>query len=53
MVCGMSDHEIAGTLFIAESTVKFHVRHILGKLKAGDRTQVVITALKRGLVILQ
>ena len=53
MVRGMSNREIAGALFIAESTVKFHVTHILGKLNADDRTQAVITALKRGLVSLQ
>ena len=53
MVRGMSNREIAGALFIAESTVKFHVTHILGKLNAEDRTQAVITALKRGLASLQ
>ena len=53
MVRGMSNQEIAGALFIAESTVKFHVGHVLGKLNAGDRTQAVITALKRGLVSLE
>ncbi len=52
IVKGMSNHEIAGTLFIAESTVKFHVNHILSKLNAVDRTQAVITALKRGLASL-
>ncbi len=53
LVRGMSNQEIAGALFIAESTVKFHVNHILGKLNAADRTQAVITALKRGLATLQ
>ncbi len=52
LVRGMSNQEIAGALFISESTVKFHVTHILGKLNAGDRTQAVITALKRGLASL-
>ena len=53
MVRGLCNQEIAGALFIAESTVKFHVNHILSKLNAGDRTQAVITALKRGLASLQ
>ena len=53
MVRGMSNREIAGSLFITESTVKFHVTHVLGKLNAEDRTQAVITALKRGLATLQ
>ncbi len=52
MAKGMSNLEIAGTLFIAESTVKFHVNHILSKLNVGDRTQAVIVALKRGLASL-
>lgn len=53
LVKGLSNQEIAGALFIAESTVKFHVNHILSKLNAADRTQAVITALKRGLASLQ
>lgn len=53
LVKGLSNQEIAGALFISESTVKFHVNHILSKLNAGDRTQAVITALKRGLASLE
>jgi two-component system NarL family response regulator len=53
LVKGLSNHEIAGALFISESTVKFHINHILSKLNAGDRTQAVITALKRGLASLE
>ena len=53
LVRGLCNQEIAEALFIAESTVKFHVNHILSKLNAGDRTQAVITALKRGLASLQ
>lgn len=53
LVRGLSNQEIAGALFIAESTVKFHVNHILSKLNVGDRTQAVIVALKRGLASLQ
>ncbi len=53
LVKGMRNQEIAGALFISESTVKFHVTHILSKLNAEDRTQAVITALKRGIASLQ
>lgn len=49
---GASNQEIAAALFITVGTVKFHVNHILGKLEASDRTQAVITALRRGIVSL-
>ncbi len=49
LVAGMSNLEIGVDLSISESTVKFHVHHILAKLGATDRTQAVIVALKRGL----
>jgi DNA-binding NarL/FixJ family response regulator len=50
MVQGMSNREISELLCVVEGTVKFHVRNILDKLKATDRTQAVTIALKRGLV---
>jgi DNA-binding NarL/FixJ family response regulator len=50
LVEGRSNQEAAATLAISESTIKFHVNHILAKLNAADRTQAVITALRRGLV---
>jgi two-component system, NarL family, response regulator len=49
MAQGKSNQEIGSDLFIAEGTVKFHINHILNKLGVNDRTQAVITALKRGL----
>jgi len=52
MVRGMSNQEIAAALFITEGTIKFHINHILNKLGVNDRTQAVITALKRGLASL-
>jgi DNA-binding NarL/FixJ family response regulator len=50
LVAGQSNQEAATTLAISESTIKFHVNHILAKLNATDRTQAVIIALRRGLV---
>ncbi len=52
LVRGMTNHMIAGVLFITDSTVKFHINHILRKLNVSDRTQAVIVALKRGLASL-
>ena len=50
---GNSNQQIGSVLKITEGTVKFHVNNILSKLGVGDRTQAVITALKRGLVRLE
>jgi len=47
---GKSNKEIAAALEITEATVKGHMTNILGKLGVTDRTQAVITALRRGLV---
>ena len=47
---GKSNLEIAKTLFISEGTVKAHVKAILYKLGARDRTQAITIAFKRGMV---
>jgi two-component system, NarL family, response regulator len=47
---GRSNLEIASKLFISEGTVKAHVKAILQKLNARDRTQAITIAMKRGLV---
>jgi len=52
MAKGNANRSIAQNLFISEKTVKNHVSSIFKKLEVGDRTQAVIQAAKRGLVVL-
>ncbi len=47
---GHGNAEIAATLYIGLGTVKGHVRDILEKLAAADRTQAAVTALRRGII---
>jgi DNA-binding NarL/FixJ family response regulator len=47
---GMSNLEIAAALHIAEGTVKTHIKSILAKLDARDRSQAMVIGMKRGLV---
>ena len=53
LAAGLSNKEIAQQLSLSEGTVKNHISAILAKLHANDRTQAVLTALKRGLVDLK
>ncbi|MEJ7820268.1 MAG: LuxR C-terminal-related transcriptional regulator [Rubrobacteraceae bacterium] len=46
----MPNKEIAGRLFVTERTVKFHVSSLLHKLDAGNRTEAVSVAVRRGLI---
>jgi DNA-binding NarL/FixJ family response regulator len=46
---GMTNAEIASTLFLSEATVKTHVNHIFAKTQSRDRAQAVAYALKHGL----
>lgn len=47
---GHANTEIAGTLHIGLGTVKGHIRDILEKLSAADRTQAAVTALRKGYI---
>lgn len=46
---GLNNRGIAALLFIAESTVKTHVEHIIGKLGVSDRVQAAVWAARHGL----
>ena len=47
---GNRNRDIAEKLFISEETVKVHIKHIMEKLGASDRTQAVAVALRRGII---
>lgn len=47
---GNRNRDIAEKLFISEETVKIHVKHIMDKLAASDRTQAVAIAVRRGII---
>jgi DNA-binding NarL/FixJ family response regulator len=47
---GHRNKEIADRLCIAESTVNFHIKNLVAKLGANDRTHAVTIALRRGLL---
>jgi DNA-binding NarL/FixJ family response regulator len=47
---GNRNKDIAERLFISEETVKVHVKHIMEKLRANDRTQAMAIAVRRGII---
>ena len=53
IVQGLSNKQIAFRLMIAEHTVKNHVKSILSKLDANDRTEAATAAIRRGIVHLE
>jgi len=50
LASGKTNRDIGATLFISESTVKFHVHAILNKLDASNRTEAVSIAAQLGIV---
>ena len=47
---GNRNRDIADLLRISEETVKVHVKHIMDKLGANDRTQAIAIAVRRGII---
>src|SRR5271154_2115975 len=47
---GNRNRDIAEKLFITEETVKAHIKHIMDKLGASDRTQAVAIGVRRGII---
>jgi len=47
---GNKNRDIGERLFISEDTVKVHIKHIMDKLGASDRTQAVAIGLRRGII---
>jgi DNA-binding NarL/FixJ family response regulator len=52
VAAGNANKVIADRLFVSEETVKAHLRKILAKLGANDRTHAVTIALKRGIIVI-
>jgi DNA-binding NarL/FixJ family response regulator len=47
---GNRNRDIGEILFISEETVKVHIKHIMDKLGAKDRTQAIAIAVRRGII---
>jgi DNA-binding NarL/FixJ family response regulator len=47
---GNRNRDIAEQLFISEETVKVHIKHIMEKLGASDRTEAVAIGIRRGII---
>ncbi len=50
MGMGKTNQEIGVALHISESTVKFHITNLMTKLRASDRVQAILIALRRGII---
>ncbi len=51
MARGYNNRQIADLLFISELTVKVHIRNIFKKIKVTDRTNAVLYAIEKGIVL--
>jgi DNA-binding NarL/FixJ family response regulator len=49
LATGLNNRDIGALLYVAESTVKTHVEHIIGKLGVSDRVQAAVWAARHGL----
>lgn len=49
LATGLSNRDMASVLFVAESTIKTHVEHIISKLGVSDRVQAAVWAARHGL----
>jgi DNA-binding NarL/FixJ family response regulator len=47
---GNRNRDIAKRLFVSEHTIKIHIKHILEKLGASDRTHAIAIASRRGFI---
>jgi DNA-binding NarL/FixJ family response regulator len=50
LATGLSNREMSSLLFVAESTIKTHVEHIIGKLGVSDRVQAAVWAVRHGMI---
>ncbi|PWU05807.1 MAG: DNA-binding response regulator [Terriglobia bacterium] len=50
VAAGNRNRDIGEKLFIAEETVKAHLKHVMTKLRANDRTEAVAIAIRRGII---
>jgi DNA-binding NarL/FixJ family response regulator len=50
VAAGNRNRDIADLLFISEETVKVHLKHVMEKLGARDRTQAITIAVRRGII---
>jgi len=50
VMLGNRNRDIANRLFISQETVKAHIKNILEKLGASDRTEAITVAVRRGII---
>lgn len=50
MAEGLENVRVAAEMHLSAETIKSHVRHILGKLEARNRTHAVAICLRKGLI---